>query len=151
MTASVREQTGEIRGVQVRRIHVIVSGHTVAQVLCYDFVEAAAAHGRPFDEELDRTIQMGMFAADRISADGAMYQVASATSYVLDGKCIRTAKIAHCSEIQPDSAGWIIENPDGTEIKPDESGCVPGSPPIAHRTLMQDDDTAEDEDESDEG
>ena len=151
MTASVREQTGEIAGVQVRWVSVIVSGHTVEQVLCYDFAEAEAVHGRPFDDEMDREIQMAMFATDRIATDGAMYQVASATSYVLDGKCIRTAKIAHCSEIQPESAGWIIENPDGTEIKPDESGCVPGSPPIVHRTLMQDDDTAEDEDESDEG
>ena len=133
MTASVREQTGEIRGVQVRWVHVIVAGHTVEQVLCYDIAEAEAVHGRPFDDELDRTIQMGMYATDRIATDGTMFKVASATSYVLDGTCIRTAKIAHCSEIQPD-----------------ESGCVPGSPPIAHRTLMQDDDTAEDEDESDE-
>ena len=114
MTASVREQSGEIHGVQVRRLHVCVEGHTVEQVLCYAIAEAEAVYGRPFDDAMDREIQMGMYAADRISADGTMYQVASATSYVLDGTCIRTAKIAHCSEIAPDSASWIIENADGT-------------------------------------
>ena len=115
------------------------------QVLCYAIAEAEGVYGRPFDDAMDREIQLGMYAADRMSADGTMYQVASATSYVLDGTCIRTAKIAHCNEIAPDSAGWIIENPDGTAVKREVSGCVPGSPPIAHRPLMQDDDTAEDE------
>ena len=32
MTAAVQEQTGEIRGVQVRRLHVCVAGHTAATV-----------------------------------------------------------------------------------------------------------------------
>ena len=150
MTAEVREQTGEIRSVQVRWLHVCVAGHTVEQVLCYAVAEAEAADGRPFDDAMDREVQLGMYTVDRMSADGTMYQVASATSYVLDGTCIRTAKIAHCGEIAPDSAGWIIENPDGTEVKREVSGCVPGSPSIAHHTLMQDDDTAEDEEAFDE-
>ena len=101
MTADVRELTGEIRGVNVRWINVMVSGHTVEQVLSYDVAEAEAIHGRPFDDEMDKHIQMGMFAMDRISADGTMHKVASATSYLLDGKCIRTAKIEHCKEIEP--------------------------------------------------
>ena len=40
-----------------------------------------------------------------------MHKVASATSYVLDGKCIRTAKIEHCNEIEPGSASWVITRP----------------------------------------
>ena len=138
MTASVREQTGEIAGVQVRWVSVIVSGHTVEQVLCYDFAEAEAVHGRPFDDEMDREIQMAMFATDRIATDGTMYKVASATSYVLDGKCVRTAKIEHCSEIEPESASWVITHADGTEVEREPWGCVPDMPPIAHRELTTD-------------
>ena len=135
MTASVREQTGEIRGVQIRWVHVTLAGHTVEQVLSYDIAEAEAVHGRPFDDELDREIQMGMFATDRIATDGTMFKVASATSYVLDGKCIRTAKIAHCSEIEPDSASWVITHADGTEVERKPWSCVPDTPPIAHHDL----------------
>ena len=54
--------------------------------------EAEAVFGRPFDAELDHEMQMTMFAVDRIATDEVMHKVASATSYVLDGKCIRTAK-----------------------------------------------------------
>ena len=92
MPADVTERTGEIRGVNVRWITVTVAGHTVEEILLYDVAEAETVYGKPFDDELDRHIQMGMFAIDRIAADGAMHKVASATSYVLDGKCIRTAK-----------------------------------------------------------
>ena len=88
MTAEVTEQTGEIRGVNVRWVNVIVAGHTVEQVLSFDVAEAEAVYGRPFDDEMDEYIQMGMFAIDRIAADETMGKVASATSYVLDGKCI---------------------------------------------------------------
>ena len=88
MTAEVKEQSGEIRGVNVRWASVIVAGHTVEQVLFFDVAEAEAVHGRPFDDELDENIQMGMFAVDRIAAGGTMHKVASARSYVLDGKCI---------------------------------------------------------------
>ena len=70
MTAEVKEHIGEIRGVKVRWVDVIVAGHTVEQVLSFDVAEAEAVHGRPFDGELDEHIQMGMFAVDRISADG---------------------------------------------------------------------------------
>ena len=138
MTAEVREQTGEIRGVEVRWIHVVVEGHTVEQVLMFDVAEAEAVHGRPFDDEMDKHIQMGMFAMDRISADGTMGKVASATSYVLDGKCIRTAKIEHCSDIEPMSAGWQITRADGTEVQQDPWSCVPGTPPISHEDLTAD-------------
>ena len=120
MTAEVKEQIGEIRGVNVRWASVIVAGHTVEQVLFFDVAEAEAVHGRPFDDELDEHIQMGMFAADRIAAGGTMHKVASARSYVLDGKCIRTAKIEHCSEIAPMVAGW---------------SCVPGTEPMSHSDL----------------
>jgi hypothetical protein len=114
---------------------VTVAGHTVEQVLSYDVAEAEAVHGRPFDDELDKRIQSGMFAIDRIAMDGTIHRVAAATSYVLDGICIRTAKIAHCSEIEPMSAGWTITEADGTEIPREPWSCVSESPPIAHRDL----------------
>ncbi len=116
MTAVVSEVSGEIRGVQVRWVSVAVAGHTVEQLLIYDVADAERVYGRPFDDEMDRQIQMGMFAADRIATDGTMHKVASATSYVLDGKCIRTAKIEHCSEIEPSSASWTIARADGTTV-----------------------------------
>ena len=139
MPAEVKEQIGEIRGVNVRWVDVIVAGHTVEQVLSFDVAEAETVHERPFDDELDEHIQMGMFAVDRISADGTMHKVASARSYVLDGKCIRTAKIEHCSEIEPMSAGWRITRADGTEVQSEPWSCVPGTEPIAHSDLPPDD------------
>lgn len=135
MTAQVRQRTGNIRGVNVRWVSVVVEGHTVEQVLSYDISEAEGVHGRPFDDEMDRNIQMGMFATDRISADGTMHKVASAVSYVLDGKCIRTAKIEHCKDIQPMSSGWRITRPDGTEVQPEPWSCVRGTPPRSHSEL----------------
>ena len=84
MTAEVKEQVGKIRGVNVRWANVIVAGHTVEQILSFDVAEAEAVHGRPFDDELDEHIQMGMFAVDRIAADGTMHKVASARSHVLE-------------------------------------------------------------------
>ncbi len=92
MPAEVTERTAEIRGVNVRWVTVTVAGHTVEEVLLYDVAEAEAVYEKTFDDELDTHIQMGMFATDRIAVGGALHKVASATSYVLDGKCIRTAK-----------------------------------------------------------
>ena len=137
MTAEVTGQTVEIRGVSVRWVEVRVAGHTFEQVLSFDVAEAEIAQGRPFDDEMDRHIQVGMFAMDRISADGTMHKVASATSYVLDGKCIRTAKIEHCSEIEPVSAGWRVTRPDGSEVQREPWSCVPGMPPTSHRNLTR--------------
>ena len=136
MTAEVNEQSGEIRGVNVRWASVIVAGHPVEQVLFFDVAEAEAVHGRPFDDELDENIQMGMFAVDRIAAGGTMHKVASARSYVLDGKCIRTAKIEHCREIAPMSAGWRITRADGTEVQSEPWSCVPGTEPMSHSDLL---------------
>ena len=140
MTAEVTERTGEIRGVNVRWVNVVVTGHTVEQVLSFDVAEAEDVHGRPFDDEMDKHIQMGMFAMDRISADGTMHKVASATSYVLDGKCIRTAKIEHCKEIEPVSASWNINRSDGSEVHRKPWSCVPGTPPTSHSDLTWNDD-----------
>ena len=108
MSTEVIERSGNIRGVKVRWVDVLVAGHNVEQFLSYDVAEAEVVYGRPFDAEMDRNIQMGLFAKDRIALDGTMHRVASAFSYVLDGRCIRTAKIGHCKEIQPMSAGWRI-------------------------------------------
>ncbi len=140
MAAEITERAGQIRGVNVRRIDVIVKGHIVEQVLLFDVAEAEAVHGRPFDDELDKHIQMGMFAIDRIAADETMWKVASATSYVLDGKCIRTAKIEHCRDIEPASASWQITRADGSEVQREPWSCVPGTPPISHRDLTVNED-----------
>ena len=53
MRASVREQALEIAGVRVRRLNIVVSGHTLQQLLFFDIVDAEAVHGRPFDDDLD--------------------------------------------------------------------------------------------------
>ena len=142
MPAEVREQSGEIRGVNVRWVNVIVAGHTVEQILSFDIEEAESVHGQPFDDELDEHIQMGMFAMDRIAADGTMHKVASARSYVLDGRCIRTAKIEHCREIEPMSAGWRITRADGTEVPSQPWSCVPGTEPMSHSDLPPDDEVS---------
>ena len=135
MISEVTEETGTIRGVNVRWFNVVAAGHTVEQVLSYDVAEAEAVHGRPFDDEMDRHIQLGMFAVDRISADGTMHKVASTISYVLDDKCIRTAKIEHCEDIEPDSASCTITRADGSEVPSKTWSCVPGTLPIPHRNL----------------
>lgn len=137
MAAEVTEQTAEIRGVSVRLVTVTVAGHTVEQVLSFDVAEAETVHGRPFDDAMDKHIQGGMFAVDRISADGTIGKVASATSYLLDGKCVRTAKIEHCKEIEPTSASWRITRPDGSEAPWEPWSCVSGTPPRPHTNLAQ--------------
>ena len=138
--ASTTEETVEIAGVHVRWLSVIVSGHTVEQVLFYDIAEAEAVHSRPFDNQLDHDMQMAMFSVDRIWTDETMHKVASATSYVLDGKCIRTAKIEHCNDIRPGSASWVITRADGTPVETEPWSCVPGTPPISHLGLTTPDD-----------
>ena len=140
MTAEVIERTGQIRDMKVRWINVIVAGHTVEQALSFDVAEEEAIHERPFDDELDKHIQIGMFAMDRISADGTMHKVASATSYVPDGKCIRTAKIEHCKDIEPMSAGWRIKRADGSEVYREPWSCFPGTPSTSYSVLAADDD-----------
>ena len=140
MTAKVTERTGQIRGVAVRWVDVIVAGHTVEQVLSFDVAEAEAVHGRPFDDELDEHIRRGMFAIDRISTNGTMHTVASATSYVLDGKCVRTAKFEHCSDITPMSSIGRITRADGSEVNREPWSCVPGMSPRSHSNLTADDD-----------
>ena len=137
--AAIRERSGNIRGVEVRWVDVVVAGHTIEQVLSYDIAEAEAVHGAPFTDELDEIMRMGMFAMDRISADGTVHAVAAATSYVLDGKCIRTAKIVHCNDIEPMSAGWTITRPDGTKVGRQPWSCVPGMPPTNHDDLPLED------------
>ena len=133
MTAEVREETNQIRDVNVRWAHVIVEGHTVEQVLSFNIAEAELVYGRPFDDEMDRHIQMGMFAIDRIALSETMYNVSSAVSYVLDGKCMRTAKIQHCKDIEPASMGAVLR--DGREVHQEPWSCVPGTPPISHSKL----------------
>ena len=135
MVAEVKENIGTIRGVNVRSLTVVIAGHTVEQLLLYDVAEAEAEYGRPFDEEMDGHIQKGMFAINRIAGDGTMHKVASAYSYLLDGKCIRTAKIEQCADIEPESAGWTITRADGTKVERKPWSCVSGEPPRPHSDL----------------
>lgn len=139
MSTEVIERSRDIRGVKVRWVDVLVAGHTVEQFLSYDVAEAEVVYGRPFDAEMDRNIQMGLFAKDRISLDGTIHRVASAFSYVLDGRFIRTAKIGHCKEIQPMSAGWRITRTDGSAVEPELWSCVRGTPALPHRGLTLED------------
>ena len=104
-------------------------------MLYYDTAEAERVHGRPFDDELDQIMQMGMFAMDRISSDGTMHKIASADHFEHTGVCIRWARIEHCSEIEPDSAGWIFTSEDGTPQERETWSCTPGTPPMSHAGL----------------
>ena len=133
--AAVEEQTIEIADVRVRWISIIIEGHTVEQMLVYETAEAEGVFGRPFDEEVDREMQMAMYAADRIWLDETMHKVASASSWVADGKSIRWTKIEHCHEIEPGSAHWVFLKEDGTEEKQAPWSCVSGTPPISHLEL----------------
>ena len=132
---TVAEVSLEIAGVQVRWVRVIVSGHTVEQVLSYDVAEAEAVFGRPFDDAMDTGLRAVMYSVDRIALDETLYRVASATSYVLDRKCVRTAKILHCDELKPASASWVITRADGTRVEREPWSCVPGTPPMSHLAL----------------
>ena len=149
---TVTEVSFRIAGVEVRWVSVIVSGHTVEQVLSYDVAEAEAVFRRPFDYEMDTGMRMAMYSADRIWLDETLHRVASATSYVLDGKCIRTAKIEHCDDIKPASAYYVITRADGTPVPSEPWSCVPGTPPISHRDLkgLEDDEDSWGDDFEDE-
>ena len=48
--------------------------------LSYRIAEAEQVYGKRWDDELDRHLQRGMFAMDRISADGTMGKMASKPS-----------------------------------------------------------------------
>ncbi len=131
---TVTDESLEIAGVEVRRISVLVSGHTVEQVLSYDVAEAEAVFRRPFNDMMDAAMRAAMYSADRVWLDETMSRVATATSYVLDGKCVRTAKIPHCDEIAPASASWVFTRADGTPVEREPWSCVPRhSPRVAPR------------------
>ena len=131
MTASVREQNLEIAGVRVRRLNIVVSGHTLQQLLFFDIADAEAVHGRPFDDDLGAEIQAGMLAADRGATGETMHKVASETSWTFDGLCIRAAGIEHCSDIVSGGSG---------EGSTEPWSCVPGTRPISHLDLTIPDD-----------
>ena len=82
---------------------------------------------------------MGMFAVDRICRRTAtMHKVASAASYVLDGKCVRTAKDRALPRDRTDERfGWRITRPDGSEVSRELWTCVPGTPPMSHAELLR--------------
>lgn len=132
--AMVREEPPtDVADVTVRWLSVIVAGHIVEQVLTYDVAEAEAIFGRPFDHAMDYEMQMGMHAVDRIWLGETLGELPDVTSYVVDGRCIRVAKIERC------------EGFGGT------SACIPNTPPISHRTLIVRDDDLDPIDEVDDG
>ena len=105
--------------------------------LSYRIAEAEQVYGKRWDDELDRHLQMGMFAIDRISADGTMGKRRRPEPRVVDGVCRRTARIGNCEDVAPISHSWGTRtiNPDGTCRRPEPYSCVPGTQPIDHSTL----------------
>ena len=51
---------------------VLVAGHVVEMTCPTGVAEAEQVYGKRWDDELDRHFQQGMFAMDRMSADGTM-------------------------------------------------------------------------------
>lgn len=137
MLAEVREAEGEVRGVQVRLVEVVVGGHIVEQAIVYDVSEAEAAHSQPFDEDVDSSMQRGMGHADKVALDEMWGGAIVAPAWVLDGKCIRTHKVAHCDDVKPASAFWEITYPDGTRLERPPWSCVAGEPPVDHDELLR--------------
>ena len=68
--------------------------------------EAEQVYGKRWDDELDRHFQQGMFAMDRMSADGTTGKAAAAEPRVVDGVCRRTARIGNCEDTAPMSYCW---------------------------------------------
>ena len=87
--ASTTEQSGEMAGVHVRWVSVIVEGHTVEQVLFYDVAEAEAVFGRPFDAEVDHEMQMTMFAVHEDCEVRALQRRSAEQSRVGHHRCRR--------------------------------------------------------------
>ena len=151
MERRVETIEGEIRGVMVRWDQVLVAGHLVEMTLSYRVADAERVYGKPWDEELDRHLQMGMFAMDRISADGTMGKAAQAEPRVVEGVCRRTTRIGNCEEAAPMSHYWTTIKPDGSRIESEPFSCVPGTPPIDHSTLAYDERSDRDTGNTEEG
>ena len=135
----VEASDAEIRGVRVRLENVFVEGHVVEMSLCYRISDAENVYEKPWDNELDHHLAMGMAAVNRIAADETLGKAVAAEPRVLDGICLRTAKIAHCREVAPASHFWVVTKPDGTRVEPGPYSCAPGTPPADHNLLMEGD------------
>ena len=122
MSAEVKELTGEIRGVNVRWVEVIVQGHKVEHILSCDITEAEDVYGRPFDDDMDFFIQMGIAAVDRIANGETMNKVLTSTSYVPDG--------TSASALQRLNAVRIL-----LRMGERSWSCVSGTTPISHKGL----------------
>ena len=59
---------------------------------------------------------------------------------IVDGKCLRWARIAHCNDIRPGSASWVRTRADGTPVETEPWSCVSGTLPISHVGLTTPDD-----------
>lgn len=96
-------------------------------------------HGAPFDDSVDELMRTEVAALGDTFDDGTLRAVASAASYVLSGRCIRTSKIKHCSEIEPTYPDWTVAKPHWIRTRQRPWGCVPGMPPTSHDNLPQED------------
>ena len=73
--------------------HVLEDGCVVEVTVSYRIAEAERVYGKRWDPELDRNIEMGMFAMGRIADGTYMGEAAAAEPRVVDGVCRRTVRI----------------------------------------------------------
>ena len=131
----VTTNEAEIRGVRVRLRKTLIDGHVVEMSLCYRISDAESVYEKPWDNDLDHHLAMGMAAINRIAADETLGKAVAAEPQILDGVCRRTAAIERCEEAAPASHYWIIAKRDGTRIEPGPYSCVAGAPPLDHSLL----------------
>ena len=96
-------------------------------------------HTDSFNDGLDEVMQMEVTALGDSFDDGTLHAVASAASYVMNGRCFRTAKIKHCSELEPTNPAWTVAKPHWIRTRRQPWGCVPGMPPASHDDLPPED------------
>ena len=110
-------------------------------------------YGRPFDEEMDRHIQMGMYATDRIATDGTMHKV-------IVRHQLRPRRKVHTHRqdraLQRDrtrqrEASSVSQGRRWTVVEPEPWSCDEGTPPIAHREPTVPDALRKIDDERDDG
>ena len=133
----IRNSSVIIRDVRVQIEQVFIEGHKVEISLRYRVSEAERVYGEPWSTALDRHLQRGMSAVNRIGADETLSKAVVAKPYVVDGICCRTATIANCQEAAPGSAYLIITRADGTVVHRKPYSCVKGEPPRDHRPLVE--------------
>ena len=98
---------------------MIVSGHTVEQVLSYDIAEAEAVFRRPFDDVMDTAMRMAMHSADsrlagRDDVPGRRRQRATSSTGSASGR----RRSCTAARFAPASSTWVFTRTDGTRAEP---------------------------------